>query len=586
MDTVFTTRDKTETEPRDSPFWMVPPGVATDLLILAVVWFASLLIVWPVGDFPLNDDWAFARSVKRFLETGTFQPTAWAAMPLLTQTLWGSLFCLPAGFSFNALRCSTLVMSAAGVMVTYFTLRHVHPSRLVAVCGALTVALNPIYFALSYTFMTDVGFTALMMASALFLFRNLNSGNTVELIIGTGFALAATLSRQLALAVPLSFAICIIWTRGNRKDWWARALVPLLLSVGGLLAYQHWMQSLGRLPVASAKMNMRVYGTLSDPLLLLRGFSDHARPAVIYLGWFAFPLSMLLVGKRALGKSFGRWLPAALVGVGFLLLCADDLIHKSLMMPIIGNILVVQGIGPLTVHEAFDSEPPYLPSIGKTFWLIVTLFGVFGGALLLANIVAGICRCWRSYWVLKLPIELSAGVFFLLSLAGYLVTILALGGLDRYYMPALPLCLVGAAAIAAPKFASRSVEAAATGSPTLPLLCALISACLLAFMGVFAVFGTADYLNWNRARWRALNDLMATGKATPSDVDGGFEFNGWYLYDPNYKARRGQIFWWVQRDDYMVAFSEQPGYDVVKEYPYSNWLPPTQRRMLLLHKHP
>src|SRR5215471_11216692 len=88
------------------PFWSceVPPGTGADLLILAAFWCASLLIVWPVGNFPLNDDWAFARSVERLLETGNYYPTPWAAMPLLTQTLGGALFCLPAGFSFNALR--------------------------------------------------------------------------------------------------------------------------------------------------------------------------------------------------------------------------------------------------------------------------------------------------------------------------------------------------------------------------------------------------------------------------------------------------------------------------------------------------
>src|SRR2546423_12799436 len=113
-------------------------------------------------------------------------------MPLLTQTFWGALFCLPAGFSFNALRCSTLVMSASGVIVTYFALRSVHPSRLVALLGALTLAFNPIYFSLSYTFMTDVTFTALMMASAFFLFRNLKTGCNMDLVAGSFFALAAT----------------------------------------------------------------------------------------------------------------------------------------------------------------------------------------------------------------------------------------------------------------------------------------------------------------------------------------------------------------------------------------------------------
>src|SRR5580765_8375698 len=106
-----TTQHKTAPGARSSWVREIPPRAGTDLLILAAFWLVGLLVVWPVGNFPLNDDWAFARSVKRLLETGSFYPTAWAAMPLFTQTLWGALFCLPMGFSFNALRCSTLVMS-------------------------------------------------------------------------------------------------------------------------------------------------------------------------------------------------------------------------------------------------------------------------------------------------------------------------------------------------------------------------------------------------------------------------------------------------------------------------------------------
>src|SRR5438552_11090140 len=228
----------------------IPEGTGTDILILAALWLASLLIVWPLGNFPLNDDWAFAKSVKHLLETGKYKPTPWAAMPLLTQTLWGTLFCLPAGFSFNALRCSTLLMSFAGITVTYFCLRYAHPSRLVAVLGSLTLAFNPIYFALSNTFMTDVTFTSLMMGSALFFFRNLQGDSKLDVVAGSFLALAATLSRQLSLAIPLSFAVCLICRKGIKKGWWARAIAPFVLCVAGLLAYQTWMRTIGSLPAA------------------------------------------------------------------------------------------------------------------------------------------------------------------------------------------------------------------------------------------------------------------------------------------------------------------------------------------------
>ncbi len=80
------------------------------MLLLASLWVASLFVVNPIGDFPLNDDWSFGLAVKNLLQTGEFHPTGWTSMPLITQTLWGALFCLPGGFSFNALRFSTLAI--------------------------------------------------------------------------------------------------------------------------------------------------------------------------------------------------------------------------------------------------------------------------------------------------------------------------------------------------------------------------------------------------------------------------------------------------------------------------------------------
>src|SRR5262245_24991466 len=189
---MMTSHHDPRVEIRSFPSGRIPEGSSADIAILGAIWFASLLIVRPIGNFPLNDDWAFARTVKDFVETGKYSPSAWAAMPLLTQTFWGSLFCWPAGFSFNALRCSTLVMSFGGILATYFSLRYVNPLRSVAVLGALVLAFNPIYYALSNTFMTDVTFTGLMMGSALFLFRYLQHGSLRDGIIGATLALAAT----------------------------------------------------------------------------------------------------------------------------------------------------------------------------------------------------------------------------------------------------------------------------------------------------------------------------------------------------------------------------------------------------------
>jgi len=115
-------------------------------------------------------------------------------------------------------------------------------------------------------------------------------------------------------------------------------------------------------------------------------------------------------------------------------------------------------------------------------------------------------------------------------------------------------------------------------------LLTVISTLVIASFAFFSVCTTRDYLAWNRTRWKALRELMASGNISPSDVDGGFEFNGWYLYDPAYEEKAGKSWWWVQKDSFLITFGERPGYKMIKEYKFSRWLPPGTGHILVLKK--
>jgi hypothetical protein len=124
--------------------------------ICALLWLASLFAVRALGNFPLNDDWSFAQAVKVLIENHDFRPTGWTAMPLITNVLWGGLFCVPSGFSFIALRVSTLVAAFFGMLGLYWLLKQSRAPEWVALTAALLLGFNPVYFSLSCSFMTDV----------------------------------------------------------------------------------------------------------------------------------------------------------------------------------------------------------------------------------------------------------------------------------------------------------------------------------------------------------------------------------------------------------------------------------------------
>jgi hypothetical protein len=127
---------------------------------LGVLWVVMAILANPIGDFPINDDWVYGLSVKALLDTGRFSLPSPASANLLPQAYWGALFCLPFGFSFTALRISTLVLGLIGVWMTYATARELSADRPIAFLAAALVAVNPVYFALANTFMTDVPFYA------------------------------------------------------------------------------------------------------------------------------------------------------------------------------------------------------------------------------------------------------------------------------------------------------------------------------------------------------------------------------------------------------------------------------------------
>ena len=90
-------------------------STATDFVLIAGLWCLTTLVVNPIAEFPLIDDSVYESIVRHLLETGEYRLTEVSTFPSVTTTLWGSLFCLPFGVSFTALRASTLAAGLLGL---------------------------------------------------------------------------------------------------------------------------------------------------------------------------------------------------------------------------------------------------------------------------------------------------------------------------------------------------------------------------------------------------------------------------------------------------------------------------------------
>jgi hypothetical protein len=107
---------------------------------------------------------------------------------------------------------------------------------------------------------------------------------------------------------------------------------------------------------------------------------------------------------------------------------------------------------------------------------------------------------------------------------------------------------------------------------------------LILIYGAFTLASAHDYLAWNRARWHALADLMEKERISYRNIDGGFEFNGWYAYDAKYRERSPKSWWWVDGDDYVISFGPISGYVEMRRYPFQRWIPFGQGNIFVLKR--
>src|SRR5262249_32896637 len=155
--------------------------------------------------------------------------------------------------------------------------------------------------------------------------------------------------------------------------------------------------------------------------------------------------------------------------------------------------------------------------------------GILGGAALLLYLARAAAELARSFlqpkrrsatWLEALALVFVGAYATLLLLMGFFLKVPLF---DRYlllFVPAI-LMLVCVSEIRGEANTERAWRIA------LPLAIVFVYATI-------SVAATRDYLSWNRARWTATRTLMDS-RVSLRQIDGGYEFNGWYLSDLNYK---------------------------------------------------
>jgi hypothetical protein len=493
---------------------------------LAFLWCIPALIVGFEGEIALNDDFAYAWAVRTLVEQGAFErlPVTW--VPVLVTTYWGALFSWFGGFSFAALRLSSWVAGGLGIWATHRLLRECDVPRGGAFLGAALLAVNPVYVNLAFTFMTDIAFMALTTAALAAFLRNLRTGSLLALAVGTMFAIAAVLTRQVGFAAPMAFALALLIATQQRFRLLKGIGVCVAVAIP-FVAFLAIQSAAGGAEVYSASDLGRQMGSTSAIWFAAR----HTLQAIVLLGAFLAPL---LVWFRPPGRSW-LWFAGGVVVV------ASGLEFFDLSPMPWKNIIRTTGLG---VHGLRGED--VLPQLPSTVRWAITLFtsgtvGVGAGALL--------------GWLLGSPGEKfrDPRLWLMLafggaSLAPYLTRS---PFFDRYALAVLP-------AAAALFFLSRhgGYEPASESRDGAAFKWKVgFSAAVVLAIGWFATAGTYGSMQVARTQLAILEQLHADG-VTTAEIDGGRAWNAWQYDWVNMPRLSGEKRYFVVDDEWVLSFED------------------------------
>lgn len=513
---------------------------AADCVWIVLLWAAPILLLRPFQEVPFVDDWVYGWSVEHLLRTGQLRILDASANINPAQVLWGALFCLPGGFSFSALRLSTWVASALSLCGLYLVLRQLGIGRRGSLLSTAALAFYPVYFMLSYTFMTDVPFVCCLVWFCYGMVRSDREQRAGWLLLTAICACLAIATRVAGAALALTMPAVLLGKGGSRWRRWpvvALVCVPLLFGASLLWWRAGHIEARADLTGIEGSPAWRLaglkYGFLQLPRNLVQAW-------IFCAGALGMALAPLAVGRS--GRSIAR---RYLVAGGLCLL----ILGTALALKV--RLYVPLGAGEIWSVEELGASEPLVPgyrALELPAWYVPAAVAV---ATVLFAMAAGAAALRSSRSPERLLLFLFAALF--------LQTAVLWLYYDRYGLALLPPALA---------------LLACGGTMAHPRL----GAALVGIFAIVSLVGVRDHLEYNAALWSGVKYLESRG-VPASEIDGGWTVNGWLQYAHPENAKR------VPSGDvavnhvnasglparYQLANAGPSGWTIVKRIPYQRW---------------
>ena len=534
-----------------------------------------LLLVSPVRSYPVLDDWIYSQSVGDLLQLN-YAPHDWTQPIALAHLAWGAVFAFLLGHTFTALTISNLVMSIACLTLFYLLLRHLNVGSAHALFGVAVLGFNPLYLFLTYSFMTDITFLALMLAACLFYIRGLREQGEWWLWLGGLACALAYLTRQYGVLVMVAALLYMLTARRWR---WRDAIAMSVAPVLAVVAYSVWerFQPSALIAVQMEQVQAAIF----------RDLGQYIFGRALRVTWLAMSLGLFLVPVLKLPRR-------PIIALPFVLFLAYFQLHSlqtiGTLFPQNGNLIDITGF----IMYIYNSNMVW----SNAFW---TLLGLAGGVVLSLHLAFLLERAFgwlRSRpWRQATEAQDPALIVYLLGLM-LAVVVLALTPFifDRYSLALLPVLLLVVLRYdgtpAGVDDSDNSTPAARHSRLGNPGRMRAIRWALLSPIAIFSLLAMRDYSDRAAVRWRASESLLAQG-ARPEQIRAGYEWEGYYDFKAGAKRIRetGDLTninyppAEVIDPVYMVSDLPEPGYSEIGSLPYRSWLDGgAERRVLMLKR--
>jgi hypothetical protein len=568
--------------------------------LVVTAFFVALALVRPFGNYPLNDDWQYARAARLLAETGHVVVDTDIAPSIVGQILISYPVLRLFGFSHTVLRLITIVLAVAGLWLVDALLQEARvPPRTRLIIGAV-LAFNPLYFYLSTSYMTEIyGYVPALLAAWMWIrgraSRDATDGEARRAAVGWGPALSAAVvagaafwvRQYCALVFPALVGAMVARLAGEKR--WGQLARTLPVTIASGAAWAIVLNLYFRWAKASGNFNSQFAEPFSK-LFVVDAASWKLQPS-IFVGYMSLFCAPILVhvwtrwGKLRWGLAAALGL--ALVGWEFSTEHAlQAMVPPGYPMrawlrpqwPFLQNIMFDAGIGPVTLADTQLENLEHWPHWPHALWAPLG-HGVMWLAVLWGPFLVSLGPLWRT--TLR-GVRRDLFLFGLLWAGGsFVVVVQAYRNevFDRYHFPGiLGLFLVLGTVVAAQREATDGKVR--WGAQASNVACGA----LLVTLSLFTVMGVHDYFRWNDARWKLVRDYLSRGGSATS-LQAGYEYDGWYLMDATRKRTpmtgcRGRCechhqdqYWWYCRDDsYQIAMGVLPGYSLVQSIAPSYWL--------------